>query len=486
MSAFDDVVNNTSEIDETYFGVSYDTEQYNKPWRDTEFLRSVYESEQAPTQSEIAEEIGCSAQTVGNWMPDDAQRGGPGLPYEDIAMFSGGYDSLVATHYAMEQLDCDAVLHIDTGTGIDENREFVEFVCDWFGWPLEIVTPNKTLDEFAEEFGFPKAPAHSWIYRYLKEHPLSSFVTDLECDKPSFYTGVRKHESSRRMENVSSETQEMWGGRWFWEAPIADFTTEDLVAYIVEHGLPRNPVAETIGRSGECFCGAYADRFSELLTLKDHYPEQYQWIMETEEEVQEEIGTDEDHCYWGTSGMSSDDLQELMDGEDAESDMLMCVDCEGEGHRDFGHDIEPYYESIYVAGQRDGHDEFVEFCESYDSLVEWINPFDLNEYETEDDAREHGSEVYGKDLDAVRNADAVVLRRVDDYNLCGGTIEATVAMESVGIPVVVYNEAETEVPLMLEALATEVVESQKKAPQRVCSYARDFVQDQIDDPLLVK
>ena len=476
-SAFDDVVNTSSEPTgeedvETYFGVSYDHDEYNKPWRDTDFLTQIYESDHAPTYQEIADKIGCSEQTVHNWMPDDAQRGGPGLPYEDIAMFSGGYDSLVATHYSMEQLDCDAVLHINTQTGIDENQEFVERVCEQFGWPLEIVTPNKTLEEFAKEYGFPKAPAHSWIYRYLKEHPLASFVTDLQCDKPSFYTGVRKDESSRRMENVTVDRQEMWGGRWWWEAPIAEFTAEDIVDYMIEHGLPRNPVVETIGRSGECFCGAYADRFSELVTLQENYPDHYEWIQSVESDVQEDIGTDEDHCYWGTSGMSSDELQELMESEDGADDMTMCVDCEGEGHREFGHDQDPTYESIYVAGPREGYCDYYNELTSYDTTTEWVNPFEQNEYENEQQAQKNVDEVYGKDIDSLRQCDGIVVRRISDYNLCGASIEAALAVEKMGIPCVVYNDADSEVPLMLEAIATEVVESSLAAAQAIISTSR--------------
>lgn len=475
------------DFDRSYFGFQWDRETHSRPWRDHSFLVDVYESDHAPTQQEIADRIGCSVTTITNHMPEDAQRGGPGLPYEDIAMFSGGYDSLVATHYSMEELGCDAVLHIDTQTGIPENQQFVEKVCDWFDWPLEIVTPNKTLEEFAKEYGFPKAPAHSWIYRYLKEHPLARFTTSLETDQPSYYTGVRKNESARRMENVSTETQEMWNGRWLWEAPIAEFTEEDISEYIVEHGLPRNPVAETIGRSGECFCGAYADRFAELLTLEDHYPEHYDWIMETEADVQDEIGTDEDHCYWGTSGMSSDELQELMESEGDDPDMLMCVDCEGEGHRTLGHEKDPTYERIYIAGPRCTERDrcFHEQVTQYDTTAEWVNPFDLNEYNSEDEARRNADEVYGTDLDAVRQSDVVLLRRVEGYNLSGASIEAAVGMEKYGTPVIVYNEADSEIPLMLEALATEVTDDMSEAVQLACSYGRKVIQDRSGDDVLV-
>lgn len=475
-------------MDQTeYFGVQWNNDEYGKPWRDTEFLREVYESDHEPTHEEIAEELGCSAGTIGRYMPDDAQRGGPGLPYEKIAMWSGGYDSTVLTYYSMEQLGCDCVLHIDTGTGIGENREYVERVCEIFGWPLEIVTPNKTLVEFAKENGFPMAAAHSWIYRYLKEHPLSSFVTDLECSKPEFYTGVRRDESDRRMRNVTAETQEHGTGRWVWKAPLADWTDEEMYEYLLEHGLPRNPVVETIGRSGECFCGAYADRFSELLTLKEHYPNHYEWLMEIEAEVQSVIGTDEDYCFWGGGGVSDEQLEQLQNADDAD-DMVMCVDCEGEGHRSLGHDVDPTYETVYLAGPRsDGENpyEWHENVMAYDPTTEWINPFELNDFTSEVEAREHADEVYEQDVNAVALSEAVLLRRIDGYNLSGASIEGAIAAEKCDIPVVVWNDAETDVPLMLESLATEVHDNRVEAIQSVLSHARQEIEDRGDGPVLV-
>lgn len=323
------------EYPTSFEGVQWDSEQYDYPWDDPDLLRTLYERGEGKTHQEIGDLLGVSRSTITDRMPDDAQRGGPGLPYEDVALFSGGHDSLVSTHYAMEKLGCDAVVHINTLTGIDENQWFVEDVCDQFGWTLEIITPNKTLEEFAKEYGFPKEAAHSWIYRYFKEHPLARFTTSLEVDTPHYYTGVRRAESERRMRNVTSETQEHDGGRWIWEAPIADWTEEDIEEYISEHDLPSNPVVETIGRSGECFCGAYADRISELEVLQENYPNHYEWLMEVEDRVQESIGTNEGYCYWGSIGLTDEQLQEM---DDDVADMKLCADCEGGGHRSIGAD----------------------------------------------------------------------------------------------------------------------------------------------------
>lgn len=466
---------------------TWNADEHGEPWHDVEYLRCLYESDHAPTQTELADYIGCSASTIRRYLPDDAQRGGEGLPYEDIALFSGGYDSLVSTHYSMEELDCDVVFHIDTGTAIPENTEFVKHVCETFEWPLEIRTPTKTLTEFAKEYGFPKSQAHSWIYQYLKEHPISHFTTELEADKPSYYSGVRKDESDRRMENVTTERQPAPNDRWWWEAPIADWTKQDVVEYMINHGLPRSDVVETIGRSGECFCGAFADRFSELLSLKEHYPEHHEWIKSVEADVQAEIGRDEDYCYWGASGMSSEELTRVMESEDP-MDMTLCADCDGGAHRSFGHSQDPTYETVYLAGPRsDGDTPFAwhEAVMGYDKTTNWINPFTLNEYDSESEVREHKEDVYGTDLDAIRRSDVVLLRRIGGYNLCGASIEAAVAKELVDIPVIVWNDAESECPIMLEAVATEVYDNRRSAIQAALSCGRSVVQDRTGDAPLV-
>lgn len=330
----------------------------SKPWKDESKLRQAYE--EYGTQQAVSDEFGCSHVTIHRWMETHGietfvERRRENLPYEHVAMFSGGHDSLVSTHETMEHRDGDVVFHIDTGTGIEKNQQYVEDVCEQFGWELEIRSPSMTLEEFAEEYGFPKQAAHSWIYRYLKHHPLSRFTTELSSDHPKYYTGVRRDESQRRMKTVTAEHQER--DRWTWVAPIMDFTADDIETYIAEHNLPRNPVVENIGRSGECFCGAYADRVSELVELEKSYPDHAQWIIDLEERVQGKIGTDEDYCYWGSVGTESELVDDVIDGtmdineetldeitpDDVNvdlfkrmlegGDMKLCTDCEIGGHR---------------------------------------------------------------------------------------------------------------------------------------------------------
>jgi 3'-phosphoadenosine 5'-phosphosulfate sulfotransferase (PAPS reductase)/FAD synthetase len=227
----------------------------------------------------------------------------------------------------MENGLTDGVLHLDTGTGLPENLQYVYDVCEQFGWDLKVYSAKKTLYSFAEEYGFPQPASHSWAYRYFKEHTLDRVANDMVCEgKPEFYTGVRKDESDRRMRTISDERQER--DRWVWASPIMDWSEEDCEAYIDEHELPKSPVVENIHRSGECYCGAFARRDEELIDLQAHYPEHANWLLDLEAEVQEEIGTDEEYCWWGAGGEPPENVESLMENGDHDSDMVLCKDCQ--------------------------------------------------------------------------------------------------------------------------------------------------------------
>jgi 3'-phosphoadenosine 5'-phosphosulfate sulfotransferase (PAPS reductase)/FAD synthetase len=241
------------------------------------------------------------------------------------ALFSGGHDSLVSTHHSMMNRDTDTVLHLNTGTGIPENQEYVEDTCEQFEWPLRIESPRKTLAEFAKEWGFPGSGAHGWAYRYFKAHSLQRVAADHNA-KPHFWTGVRKSESDRRMRTVTDEKQVDATGRWVWRAPIADWSEQDCHDYIDAHDLPKNPVVADIHRSGECFCGSFAARDEELIDLAANYPDHHDWLMDVEQEVQDEIGQDTGHCFWGHSELSSHDLRALIADSD-DQQMVLCTDC---------------------------------------------------------------------------------------------------------------------------------------------------------------
>jgi len=224
------------------------------------------------------------------------------------ALFSGGHDSLVSTHKAMENGEADTVVHIDTGIGIPETQAFVKETCEKHGWDLKIVSSKHDYDEIVEENQFPGPAVHIIMYSKLKERALR-IVARWHDDKPVFITGVRKHESETRFRNVEPEQE---ASQWIWRANIHDFTQSDVDDYIDEHGLERSPVKQKFHHSGECLCGAFGNRTEELVLLEAHYPETAKRIKDLEAKVQEEHGGDDPRSYWAHGGMSSIDLRALL------------------------------------------------------------------------------------------------------------------------------------------------------------------------------
>lgn len=240
-------------------------------------------------------------------------------PVQVFAMFSGGDDSLASTHFVMERVPDAEVLHINTGIGIPQTREYVRETCDKYGWPLVEEKPQDVqYEDFVKEHGFPGPSAHLYAYVWLKERPLNNVVKRYKNDRLDevlLCTGVRKSESDRRMGNVEPINKR---GSKIWTAPITDWQRGDLEAYRERFDLERNPVAEMLHMSGECLCGAYAgpDEFEQIDFF---FPDVADRIRRIEDMVEAE---GHNRCRWGNRQKLGDDQAELTDFAP------MCTGCE--------------------------------------------------------------------------------------------------------------------------------------------------------------
>jgi nucleoside 2-deoxyribosyltransferase len=124
--------------------------------------------------------------------------------------------------------------------------------------------------------------------------------------------------------------------------------------------------------------------------------------------------------------------------------------------------------SIYLAGPiSDGPNPFAwhEQIEERWPDITWINPFKSHTY-PRSEAHNHVQEIITEDLNLVRSSDAVLLRRVGGRNLAGASIECYEANRH-GIPVVIWNDAESEVPLFLNGHSEEIMEDLSDAVNAV-------------------
>jgi len=196
-------------------------------------------------------------------------------PSHLFALFSGGHDSLTSTALAASHPAFTAVVHINTGIGIEDTRDFVRATCERQGWPLIEMHPDaKTYRDLVTEKGMPGGPkAHNTMYYWLKQRQVRRLVAEHKQhrhDRIGLVTGIRTDESTRRMGAGISIPVRVTGSQ-LWISPILDWTGADCNAQIDALGLDRNPVVDLLHRSGECLCGALAHH-SEIRDIEAWYP----------------------------------------------------------------------------------------------------------------------------------------------------------------------------------------------------------------------
>lgn len=186
-----------------------------------------------------------------------------------VGLMSGGDDSLPACWLASLNPAFSGILHINTGIGIEQTREHVRKLCasrEWKLWEYKATentkadgTPDPMLYEnLVMRFGFPGAFGHGMMYSRLKERQIIRFERDMGANgrkgkRIMFISGVRLQESKRRGRNPTTMVQQVQPRR-VWVAPIRHWDREDCGHAREYAKLPRNPVSERLGMSGECLC----------------------------------------------------------------------------------------------------------------------------------------------------------------------------------------------------------------------------------------
>ncbi|MFF4198265.1 phosphoadenosine phosphosulfate reductase family protein [Nonomuraea sp. NPDC001831] len=234
------------------------------------------------------------------------------------ALFSGGNDSSVLLHLAQSYLDSgphDAVVHVNTGIGIEETRQHVRDVAQAWNLPLRELHPRDSYDDLVlgrvlartgpnagrrpvwKGFPGPGGDSHKVMYRRLKDEPLQRnraaiIGTRGRREKVLYLAGMRWDESERRMRNAEEIDPE---GGIIWCSPIVHFTNAQMAEYRRRFHLPCNPVSQHLHMSGECECGCFA-KDGELDEIEFFYPQTAYRIRSLEAKVEAAGIT---ACKWG-------------------------------------------------------------------------------------------------------------------------------------------------------------------------------------------
>lgn len=249
-------------------------------------------------------------------------------PSHVFAMFSGGYDSLVTAHITAQHPRFSGCVHINTGTGIPETREYVYETCRAQGWPLKEYHGN--VDEYRAwvlAHGFPGPSMHNRMYNRLKDRGIAALVREHKQrrhDKIMLVSGVRAQESSRRMGYARTVNIDPSSSSRVWVNPIYYWSKDDVLDYRDDHSLPHNPVVDLLHRSGECNCGAFAQA-GELADMTLWYPEVAAWIRDLESQVRAA------GFPWGWEGGPPSWYQAEQAGQERLFDFMpLCSSCEAQ------------------------------------------------------------------------------------------------------------------------------------------------------------
>jgi 3'-phosphoadenosine 5'-phosphosulfate sulfotransferase (PAPS reductase)/FAD synthetase len=207
-----------------------------------------------------------------------------------LLMLSGGDDSTAVAHHYRGR--ADAVVHLNTGIGVRQTREFVRDTVAAWGLPLiecgprpgktyrdlvlgNVLAARKSTGPLRPVWeGFPVASAHDIMYFYLKETPLREvcqrFITHPRKQRVMLITGLRRPESRRRRARAAVRVDDR---SRIWASPMIYWDKADLNEYRRRNpDCPRNEVAANLHRSGECYCGSYSLP-GDLAELEFFYPE---------------------------------------------------------------------------------------------------------------------------------------------------------------------------------------------------------------------
>lgn len=200
-----------------------------------------------------------------------------------VALFSGGNDSITATHIASQHPLFRGCIHVNTKTSpvSEYASQEAERKMKAMGWQYITVSPFLTYRQIVAKNGHPGAAVHTMIYDYLKGRPithakklwvaklngieltpeliadehgnLQMFTRKKNAHRFMFITGIRKHESQRRAKMPVSS----WQNGVLWYSPVHEFTKADITTYIEQHQLPVGLSSRTL-TGGECDCRCFA------------------------------------------------------------------------------------------------------------------------------------------------------------------------------------------------------------------------------------
>ena len=214
-----------------------------------------------------------------------------------VCWFSGGRDSAVACYVAKKVAESRGwgfrLVHIDTRTPRPRDvDEYVRAYAAFLGAELTVIRPQLSFKEYAARYSYWPSitrPNMRWCYYHLKREPIIRFLrSDARARAALHVFGIRRGESLFREREYDSP----FGVKCYEEGlcvrfwlPLLYLSSSAVDALLRRFNIPRSPVWDRLGTSGECQCLA-GTPYSTLVRLRIHYPEVVRELVEIDDVIQ--------------------------------------------------------------------------------------------------------------------------------------------------------------------------------------------------------
>lgn len=266
--------------------------------------------------------------------------------YDKVLGFSsGGRDSLTAIEAVRRfgpeyGIELDAVVHLNTGAGVEVTRETLREYCADHGLPYIEVLHGKKEERVGPQtlkYGFPgpgggtpmKDRMHSTARILRKDRPQQGVYGGFGGDL-LYVSGAHVNESDEREANMGSAAVD-WGEtgderpRRSWLCPIYGLLPEEIDELIAEWNIPRSMSYDTLGYSGDCTGCSYDDwrKFSWLWEVQPYLAWSWAtlmvWMNQLRAAGEYPLDDDEDNDWqmppertiWGWGELSDADIERI-------------------------------------------------------------------------------------------------------------------------------------------------------------------------------
>jgi len=207
------------------------------------------------------------------------------------SFFSGGRDSALSSFIAYRVAKTRGwkfkLIFINTTIAIPDTLRYVYEYASWLGAELVELKPKHTYEELVIKYSYPLLWYNRWCYYLLKREPTIEYLRHNYRPNDIVVMGIRKGESLFRLTNYDRVFSKRCYGdlcvkAWY---PILHLSDKDVENLIRKFGIPRNPVWDKIGMSGDCLCLAGTSE-SKLERIAVHYPNIMAKLVEIDKKVQ--------------------------------------------------------------------------------------------------------------------------------------------------------------------------------------------------------